>query len=165
MFESSSDHKPTVSARAREALRDADNAVDAARLLEEWARKDPELWVELTEKYISSACLYEVRRACRKDRCAVWTTANYSPDGNGDRLRASGETSLLDFPLPGGKLLRDAYAGDLQIASDFYRKQARDMFSKSAWLTEIAKRIGRKKVATVFDNRSLAELKAEVCDE
>lgn len=150
---------------ASRALTKTNDYGAAAKMLEGWARAKPDLLRALTEPFLASACLAAVSKLCRDQRRVLWTAANYSVDGKGERLRNFAKSSLLDFRLPGGKLLRDANADDLAVAIDSYRKQAKTMQNEAAWFEAVAAKIGKKKVGSVFDDEALTKLKVEVCDE
>lgn len=149
---------------ARQALADAGgDVVQASKLLEDIARKNMRVWVDLTEQLLSQACYQAVSAQIRQERRQIWTAANYSKGGNGDRVRAHAN-SLLDFLLPGGMRLRDATASDVLEAAGVYRRQAVDMTAKADWLFKVAERCGRstKTVGLLLKESDLQRLRDEV---
>ncbi len=148
---------------ARDALRETNNVVEAAKLLEQWASNNQELYRSITEPLLPKVCYEAVRTACHEDRRSVWTAPNYNKAGNGERV-ISHAHSLLDFRLPGGTLLRDATKNELLAAAEFYRQQANDMNHKALWLSAIAAKVGRRKVANAFTDSKLRELQQEIAD-
>ena len=131
---------------------------EATNKLERWAKSNRDLYEYLTAPYLSRACYDAVRSCCRHDRKALYTAPNYTKGGNGDRVHQHAH-SLLDFPLPGGKRLRDATRADLEAAANFYRQQAKDMANKADWLEAIAAKVGKKKVGSVLSAEALRSLK------
>ena len=131
---------------------------DAVNQIEERAKRDPGLKAYLTDPWLRRACEDAAGKMQRHNRDAAWTAPNYDPGGNGSRVLTHART-LLDFPLPNGVKLRDAKKGDLEEAARFYREQAEDMAAKAQWLDAIAAKVGRKKVASVFDADALQRLR------
>lgn len=142
----------------RRAYDGSPDVATATEKLEKWARKDKALYDYLTDPYLSQACYNAIRGLCRSERRLIYTAPNYTKGGNGHRVEIHGR-SLLDFPLPGGKRLRDATRQDLLEAADFYRKQAADMASKAAWLEKISERVGKKTVGEKLTSEQLEALK------
>lgn len=138
----------------------ASDVADASRKLEEAARSDRELRDYLTEPYLKQACYNAVRSHYRVERREIWTAPNYTKGGNGQRVEQHART-LLDFPLPNGKRLRDATREDLLSAAEFYRRQSEDMAQKAHWLERIAEKTGRKKVGAALTVKQIESLRGE----
>jgi hypothetical protein len=152
-----------VQEAAQLAMERADNEVQAATaILEDMACNDPDLYNALLSPFLNVAAYEACRALCRQQRQKIWTAPNYDQGGNGHRV-LDHAMSLMDFPLPGGKRLRDATKADLEEASSFFAKQAADMSHKARWLSAIASKVkGKKTVADVFDADSLAKLRESV---
>lgn len=144
----------------RQIIDSASDVADATEKLEAAARKDKALREYLTEPYLSRACYEAVRSEYRAERAVLWTAPNYTQGGNGNRVREHAR-SLLDFPLPNGKRLRDAKRADLLEAAEFYAKQAANMQSKADWLSRIAEIVGRRKVENALSEHDVAALREE----
>jgi hypothetical protein len=153
----------SVDHEARKAL-DAANGdvVKAVTILERKARSEPLIANALVMPLLKTACYDAIRAVCRHDRRKVWTSPNYSAGGNGERVHQLA-SSLMDFPLPGGKKLAQATRDDLQEAGKFYGMQADNMAHKARWLLAIADRLeGRKMVKSCLSESDLVSLKESV---
>ena len=123
----------SVEAFAKSAMDGVDTYEEGSKRLLAMARADPALMLALMEPYEARAARIAVRRFGRHSRHAVWNRPT-TTDSN-DRvvaLVASNMAMLMDFPLPGGKLLRNATRDEVSDAANSYRKQAVDMVRKSA---------------------------------
>lgn len=150
-----------VSAIAQQCLRDAGGDIHKAqKLLEGLVRGHPPLYRNLMDPLLATACYDAITKVIRADRQKVWTAPNYTKAGNGQRLETMA-TTLLDFPLPNGVLMRHATKDDLLAAADFYAKQAKDMQHKGAWIAAIAAKVGKKTVGERFTAEQLAKLREE----
>ena len=136
------------------------NVQQASAILERMCHDDEAVWLAVTERVLKSACYDAVRYVCHEQRRAVWYSPNYSKGGNGHRAIAHART-LMDWPLPGGKLLRDATASDLMEAALFYRKQSDQMARIALWLEAVAEKTGKRKVENALSAEQLEELKGE----
>lgn len=151
---------------ARESLEaaggDTDKATDAliARVT-----RSKSLFASLTERLVYNACHYAVRMENGLHRHRVWNsdqTTAQEQKGRVVALARGTANTLMDFPLPGGTRLADAYKGDVEAASEFYLGQASDMKKKGNWLQLISQHMPKlKTVSEVMDNARLAELRAE----
>lgn len=131
------------------------DVVTATNALEALARGNPEVWMSITDSLLRDACYNQITALCRRERRKIWSAP--APDTKSQSNRVVNHAkSILDFPLPGGKRLRDATKEDLSAASSFYQKQAAKMSSISEWLSSVAKRV--KKGATVGDCLSEKQL-------
>jgi hypothetical protein len=126
----------TLRAIASEALKKHDGNTTAAitevidRLL-----KDRHLLRELVAELVCQAARATVGEAHRSLR------GNLSRAANRDDVSALASgigASLLDFPLSGGLLLRDATREQVLEQVSFYEKQGRDMLHKARWLQLVA---------------------------
>ena len=151
---------PTASDLAQRAMAQAgDDVGEAARILEQWARKNTRVWKAVTEDFLAQGCYSVVRGVCRQERRAIWHSPGYDKGGAGSRVRNHAR-SILDLPLPGGKRLRDATRDDLHQASEFYSRQARQMAVMEEFLASVAAKIkGRKTVGDVLSEKQLETMK------
>lgn len=154
-----------VATAAAEALKGADGDVKVAtRALLAQVRKQRALRDALTEPLLEAACYQAVSAQMRQQRHRVWTPPNYSAGGNGARVIALA-TSLLDFPLPGGRRLGEATRAEVAAAAELYRSYADDMGHKARWLALVAQSVpDGGKVGEVLDEARLAELQKESRD-
>lgn len=141
-------------------VRDAGgDPVTAALLLEDRIGDHAAMLAELVQPYLADACWKAVQRrleAVRKPAAAS-ETAPSCPDTS-DRLHALAD-SLLDFRLPSGTLLRDAFRHDVEQAAQWYLGRARSLQRKGKWLAAIAHLVPRAKVVgDVLDERALQAL-------
>lgn len=150
--------EPSVGVLANQAMADSGGDIKkAAANLERLAAANPPIWFALTENLLSRACYDAVRGVCRQSRRAIWTAPNYDKGGNSDRLK-SFSVSIMDWPLPGGMLLRNANKEDVLKAAGFYSTQAKSMSSVAAWLMLIGKRVGKVTVGEKFTAEKLGKL-------
>jgi hypothetical protein len=70
----------------------------------------------------------------------------------------------MDFPLPGGGLLRDATAAACIEGATAYRHTASDAVWKARWLEAIAARVGDSIVSDVLNEEDLRALQQETRD-
>lgn len=143
-----------------EIIQTAADVAEATQELMDAAKNNHELYVYLTEPFLQQACYNVVRSRYRSERRQLWTAPNYDQGGNGHRVREHAR-SLLDFPLPNGKRLRDATRADLLEAAEFYGKQAANMTAKAEWLQRVADIIGRKRVENALSEQQLQALRVE----
>jgi len=146
--------------KIRSIIESATDVSEASRMLEEEARKDADLYNHLTEPFLARACYDAVRTEYQSERKQIWTAPNYTEGGNGHRVKEHART-LLDFPLPNGKRMRDATKADLLEASEFYRKQAADMARKARWLEQVAESVGKKKVGNALSAEDLEQMRSQ----
>lgn len=144
---------------AAAAMEQADGDVlKATEILEAQARSNMDVWRELTDTLLRTACYDACRAVCRSERRIIWNSPNYDKGGNGERVKQHANT-LLDWPLPGGKKLRDATKQDLLEASGFYSKQAAQMTSIANWLDAVAKKVKTKTVGETLSADDLEKLR------
>lgn len=149
----------TATEYAQDAMTQADGDVlEATAALEEMARDDMSVWQVLTENLLKSACYDACRGICRSERRVIWHTTGSDKGGNGERVKSHAAT-LMDFPLPGGKRLRDATKDDLIEAAGFYDRQAAQMASVAEWLTGIARKVRGKTVGESMTEDQLRSMK------
>lgn len=153
---------PSIPEVARECLEKAGGDVRAAvPVMLARVKANRELRDALTAPLLSNACYDAIAQECRVQRRHIWTAPNYAPGGNGARVIALA-TSLLDFPLPGGKRLADATRAEVAHAAEFYVSQAADMNHKGRWLRLVAQSVrDDQRVADALDETRLAELQKE----
>lgn len=153
--------EPTISDVAREAYESSKGDVQKATdILARRVRADANLYRELLDGMVESACYSAVRQIVRNDRSQVWNALNYDAGGNGDRVKllAAGNT-LMFFTLPSGKALAHATGEEVGLAADFYSKQSKDMAAKAKWLYLVqSKCTGEKTVSQCVTEEKLAKL-------
>lgn len=150
---------------ASDALNSSGGDVEqATALLESRAKNDSTIWMALTGPLLSQACYDAVRKICREQRREIWFSENYDKGGNGDRVAIHAK-GLLDWPLPGGKRLRDAGKEDLDKAADFYHRQASQMMRVAYFLERISEKVGKKTVGDKFTEEKLREIQRKIDEE
>lgn len=71
-----------------------------------------------------------------------------APDADqSSRIRRVIAVTLFDFPLPGGKRLGDANAGEIRDGAAAYGRTAQDALHKARFLNRVAEKVGRKNKA------------------
>jgi len=146
---------------ARRAIEMAnDDVVEATVILESMARSDMSVWRALTDQLLRVACYDQCRAICRAERRVIWNSPNYDAGGNGARIKDH-SASLMDWRLPGGKVLRDASKADLIEASAFYRRQAASMQIIGCWLESVAAKVAGKTVGEKLTDTILRKLQDE----
>lgn len=117
----------------------------AAKILEDMAKKDRELFRQICEPSLPAACWELMRQRGMHERKLLWSTSNFDPKGiRGNRVeylaRANFE-SLFDFPLPikGLPKLGDCTKEQIEEARDFYLERSRDFSQKGKFLDMIAR--------------------------
>lgn len=127
----------------------------AAQTMADKVRADRMLRDALTEPLIEGACYDAIRALARHERSAVWNAPSNGggqgrpapilravppgADRQRERMAAQLEVGgLMDFRLPGFKLLRDATREEIIEAATFYAAQSRDMRAKALWLSAVA---------------------------
>lgn len=162
-----SDGIPSIREAAASALAanrgDVKKATDA--LTERALSEESFLRTNLADA-VRTACYNAVAGCIRADRRVVWATPQPTTQERAAQVRALAAgtvASLYDFPLPGGKPLRDATRADVAQAAQFYGDQARDMAWKSRWLGLVAQSLPEgKKVSEVLTQERLEELRHEI---
>jgi len=145
--------------KAAEALKKAGDYDKAAKLLEQWARKDPVLLAAITGPALPQLCRQAVRDHGRDFRATLSRPVRYGPiGGNGERMFVA-YAALLKFPLCNGGPLGEAYAGDIIESANHYRAQGQTMINDARWLMAVVEKIGNQQVKDVFDDQSLAKLR------
>lgn len=149
---------------ATEILDDAGGDIQSALVrLMDAGRKDRELYGSIVDPLYRTACYEILCRLIRERRAVIWTAPNYAASTNQERARNSGNHLLMNFPLIGGKLLRDGTKEDVQTSAEFYREQSDDMREKHSWLAAIAKRLpAGKSVGQAFTEEQLHAMKEKI---
>lgn len=142
-------------------VRDAfGDTVTAAQLLQDRIQGNRKALQELTRPLLAGACLQAVSARIRANRPPEddWSKDEYEEPDTSDRLHALAN-SLLDFRLPSGTILRDAFVHDVREAAAVYRERANKSVKRAQWLEAIAIRMPRHKtVGDLLDEGTLAEL-------
>lgn len=135
------------------------NVKQAAEAMESRVLKDDALFKELMLPMVSRACydfICDVVHSRRRSICDTVKRAN--DEMAGSIALQNTARSMLDFPLPGGLLLRDATRHDCVDAAVYYERQASDMFGKGRFLRSVAKRAGNKSVGDSITEIELCRL-------
>ncbi len=153
----------SIHAAAVEAMAGCENYHEGAKRLLEAAKANPALMAALMAPYEFHAALEAVRDASRSVRATIWNAPDRGKEATeAMALAAATAEWLLDFPLPGGLLLRHAGKEELTAAAGFYDRQARDMGHKARWLERVAKAVPKGKTAgDVLTNAKLAKLQED----
>lgn len=169
MHRTSRPEPPSLRTIARECYTAASGDLKIAlRRMSNQLLNDDTLFEALVVPLITAACDYELRTVQRIKRDATWHTRlppNYSPNGNGHRVKNLADSNLLMmFPLPKGPILGKATKDDLLENVKFYMTQGTDMVQKGQWLSLIADKVPKgKTVAKVLTEKQLAQLKEQAC--
>ena len=146
-----------VASCVRDAFGDASTA---AQLLQERVQGNRRAFRELTQPLLANACLQAVSARIRANRPPEddWSKDEYEEPDTSDRLFALAR-SLLDFRLPSGIILRDAFVHDVRDGAMAIRDRARKKMKRAAWLEAIAARMPRHRtVEQVLDESTLSKL-------
>lgn len=164
-----------LSETLRSALEVAEGRpVEAARFLEEAAKKDPRLYQEIIpESMLRDRCWYIVRQAMMQKRANIWHQhdAEAYTKENGSRVyflaqATAGAFFSFPLPLPGQPPLGDAMKEQLNEAVKFYLDRARDMSAKGRFLSLIADKLPEgKRVREKFTEKKLQELHKTLVEE
>lgn len=151
---------PELEQLVSSCVRDAGgDPVAAALLLEDRIKEHSALMVTLVQPYLADACWKAVQKRLDMARGASDEPeiVQQSPDTSA-RLHALAD-SLLDFRLPNGVLLRDAFSEDLRAAAHWYLSRAHSFGRRGKWLEAVAVQVPRYRVAgDVLDEQQLQEL-------
>lgn len=140
---------------AAKALEDASGDQGRAiSILSDRVRRDTALKQAILDPLIEYACGNAIRKAIQDGRSKVWNAPTKAANDR-QRLAVLAASNLMIFPLPGGKLLKDATKAELIDASGFYAKQSKDMAAKSRWLALVADEVSEKGVV----GQSMSEAK------
>ena len=148
-----------VASCVRDAFGDASTA---AQLLQERVQGNRRAFRELTQPLLANACLQAVSARIRANRPPEddWSKDEYEEPDTSDRLFALAR-SLLDFRLPSGVILRDAFVHDVRDGARTLRERAHRVIKRADWLEAIASGMPRHKtVGDIFDEAELSELLA-----
>lgn len=144
---------------ARDCLKEASGDTRKAIVaMTEFIMKNRPLLQELIAPIVLSVAEAKVRQANIDTRRRI---IERSPDGRRRMQALAGGlmATMLDFPLSGGLLLRDATRQEVSDQAAMYEKSGSDMLRKSRWLTVIAQSIpDRKKVGDVITEERAVEL-------
>lgn len=157
----------TLRSEAQAALQNAGGDVTAAtEALTARVLKDPDFISIHMSDVVKTACYQAVASVMRSERRVVWTTpqpTSVERRAQVNALAAGGQRTLMDFPLPGGKKLGEAFRPEVAEAATLYGSQARDMAWKSRWLELVAQSLpDGKPVRVALTPERLAELQQEV---
>lgn len=142
-------------------VRDAfGDTATAAQLLEDRIQGNRKAFKELTQPLLASACLQAVSARIRANRPPEddWTKDEYEAPDTSDRLFALAKSNL-DFRLPSGIILRDAFVHDVRDGAIALRKRAARAEKYAAWLESIAARMPKHRtVGDLLDEPTLSRL-------
>jgi hypothetical protein len=149
-------------------VRDAfGDAATAAQLLQERVQGNRRAFKELTQPLLANACLQAVSARIRANRPPEddWNVDEYEEPDTSGRLFALAK-SLLDFRLPSGIILRDAFVQDVKEGAGALREKANRAAKRAAWLEAVASRMPRyKTVGDIYSDATLAQLLDEASGE
>jgi hypothetical protein len=157
---------PTLRDVVRECIEAAADQQDATDRLLERVRADAALRSELLTPWETTAAAAIVVSVQAAQRRTIWVRPS-APDARVSALRTAAATMLMDFPLPGGKRVRDATAADLAAGVAFYAGRAADMGAKARWLAAVRAKLEATNLATVaeaMDEAALAALREDQAD-
>jgi hypothetical protein len=149
--------RQTLDQLVASCVRDANgDPTSAALLLEDRAKQNRRILAELALPYLADACWKAVRRRLDAVGGSEIDHDDKPPEPDtSPRLHALAD-SLLDFRLPSGILLRDAFRHDVEEAAHWYLSRARALQRRGQWLEAIAPLVPRATVVgQVLDERSL----------
>lgn len=153
----------TLGQLAQECM-DATDGVweDAARLMRQRLEEYPALWDEVIEPLIKRAIWYSVRMCSSGERHGILNEIQHQPSVDG--LVAVAQRMLLDWPLRGGKRLRDATVGDLDVEIGWYSRLASHHRRMALFFEGVKKQIrdSQDTVGHVWSEEQLRVLMAEV---
>jgi len=137
--------KPTLEDVVTTSIRDAfGDPVVAASLMEARVRDNKTLLAQLVAPYLADACWKAVNRRLEETKVPDQDDDPYEAPDTSGRLHALAD-SLLDFKLPSGILLRDAFAHDLKAAAQWYDSRAHSLAKRGRWLSAVAALVPRGK--------------------
>lgn len=135
------------------------DAGKAAEALQARALHDDALFREVMLPLVPQACAAIVSSVIRTRRRSICNPVKEATDAAaGAAALQNTAQSMLDFPLPGGKLLRHASAEDCKAAAHMYERQATDMAGKSRFLRNVGLRCGANIVGEVLTEIELVQL-------
>lgn len=151
--------KPTLEEVVATSIRDAfGDPVVAASLMEARVRDNKALLAQLVAPYLADACWKAVNRRLEETKVPDMDDDPYEAPDTSGRLHALAE-SLLDFKLPSGILLRDAFAQDIRDAAQWYTSRAFALAKRGRWLSAVAALVPRGKTAgDIVDGPTLVEM-------
>jgi len=151
--------KPTLEEVVTSSIRDAfGDPVVAASLMEARVRDNKALLAQLVAPYLADACWKAVNRRLEETKVPNLEDDPYEAPDTSGRLHALAE-SLLDFRLPNGILLRDAFAQDIRDAARWYTIRADAFARRGRWLGAVAALVPRGRTAgDVLDACKLASM-------
>lgn len=142
-------------------VRDAfGDAATAAQLLQDRVQSNRKAFKELTRPLIADACFKAVSARIKANRPPEddWSVDEYQAPDTSHRLHALAR-SILDYRLPGGTLLRDAFVHEVREGAEKLHERAANAGRHARWLDAIAVRLPRHKtVADVLDESTLINL-------
>lgn len=151
--------KQTLEGLVTTSIRDAfGDPVVAASLMEARVRDNKTLLAQLLAPYLADACWKAVTRRLGETKDPDIEENPYEAPDTSKRLHALAD-SLLDFKLPSGILLRDAFSKDLQEAASWYDARAKAFANRSRWLNAVSVLVPRgSTVGDVIDAGTLRTL-------
>lgn len=163
---------PEAHARRRQTLEDLvaacvrdafGDTATAAQLLQDRVQGNRRALKELTQPLLASACLQAVSARIRANRPPEddWSQDEYEEPDTSERLFALAKSNL-DYRLPNGIILRDAFVQDVRDGAVAMRCREERAAKYAAWLEAIAARMPKHRtVGDMLDEATLAKLLEE----
>lgn len=149
-----------VAACVRDAFGDP---ATAAQLLLERIQGNRKAFKELTQPLLAGACLQAVSARIRANRPPEddWSKDEHEEPDTSERLFALAKSNL-DYRLPNGIILRDAFVQDVRDGAAAMRRREARAAKYAAWLEAIAARMPKHRtVGEILDEPTLATLLEE----
>lgn len=163
---------PEVHARRPQSLEDLvascvrdafGDPATAAQLLQERIHVNRKAFKELTQPLLAGACLQAVSARIRANRPPEddWSKDEYEEPDTSERLFALAKSNL-NYRLPNGIILRDAFVHDVRHGAEALRGREARAAKYAAWLEAIAGRMPKHRtVGEILDEPTLATLLEE----
>lgn len=153
----------SLASLARQCLAESGGAMEpAVEKFSALVNADLQLKSSLLDPFFERACRQTIAFAIHAQRKQIISSIE-NPREDGARsirlLAQSNVAGLLDFPIWGGKPLKEATRLEIEESARRYREQSADMSHKGEWLTSIANKLkGTQTAGERFSESDLAKL-------